>query len=548
MRIQHNVSSMNAWRGLLNVAAQSETSMARLSSGNRINSAADDAAGLSISERMRSRFISYAQATRNAADGLSLVQTADATLDEVLQLLQRGRELSLQAANEIYQPDQKQSIQTEINHILAEIDRIADTAQYNDIHLFAGGMGAGTMAASVTGLRSSWLEQAEQVISTYYGITGDGTPLNVVLTRGGGAGPGWITGNVDIDGKLRDINLTFDIDVLANTPDADRIVARAMTQAVLARNSNYVSLSKWFISGASDLIAGGDDMLAEVLNNYSGAEIVNTIANPWADDSLHQASSYLALKYLKSLAAAGGAQMSDPMTFLEWGFDLNAALLFTIGMDEATFINDFLLNGEAYLDSLVVSGELSDFDVGGFNSLDSAGVIPDGGTYSLNPTANFTVNWHGIVEANTEFRLHIGTNASDSIRVVLPRIGQATLDLLGIDVLTGAADAIERFGKAISTVTSARSELGSTANMLEHTINSNREAELSLRSSYSRIHDADYARELLTLTKQQILVQSSSSVLAKANRLREHTAWLLSGLKTSGLGALSSSFPSPAPA
>lgn len=535
MRIRQNLSSSTALRALSTQSASMETSLARLSSGSRINQAGDDVAGMSISERMRSRFQSLNQASRNAMDGLSLVNTAEATLDEVLSLLQRGRELSVQAANEVYQKDQKTSIQTEVANILAEIDRIADTAEFNKNKLFTHGTGAGATTSVVNGLRTGWLRQAEDVIRTYYGLEGDHGGLTIVLTTGTGRTP-WITGNVEAggQGKLTNITMTLDLDVLNSAADADRIVARALTQAVLARNSNYISLSRWFISGASDLVAGGDEMLAEALKTYSSTSIVAALSQPWTDDLLHQAAAYVAAKYLQGYAAANGYTMVDPMAWLKSAGDLDAAMLATIFMDEASFRIDFSMNGQAFLDGLIASGELTNPDVGGLQPGDSHDVIPDGGDYSINPTESFTIRWQGISDEDNRMQLHVGPGANDSIKLTLPQIGQAALELVGINVVTRAREAIGRFSNAIQKVSTARTQLGSTANALEHTIRANQEAELSLRASYSHIHDTDYARELLNLTKQQILVQSSSQVLAKANRLRENTAWLLSSLKGGG--------------
>lgn len=535
VRIRHNLSSSIAWRALATQSANIETSIAKLSSGSRINQAGDDVAGLSISERMRSQFQSLNQASRNAMDGLSLVNTAEASLDEVLSLLQRGRELSVQASNDIYQSNQKTSIQTEVDNLLAEIDRIADTAEFNKIKLFTTGSGAGATTAVVNGLRTSWLQQAEDVIEQYYGLQGDHSGLNIVLTRGTGQSP-WITGNVEPGGlgKLTDITLTLDMDVLSGAPDADRIVARALTQAVLARNSNYVSLSRWFVSGASDLVAGGDEMLSEALKTYTPASIVAALNDPWADDLLHQASAYVAIKYLQAYTGVYGATMQDPMAWLRAAGDLDAAMLATIYMDEASFAIDFSINGTAFLNDMITNGTLNDDDVGGILPGNSHEVIPDGGNYSVNPTQSFNIRWQGISDEAIGLKLHVGPGANDSINLALPQIGRAALDLMGINIVSKAQDAIGLFNNAIQKVSTARTQLGSTANALEHTIRSNQEAELSLRSSFSRIRDTDYAKELVTLTKQQILVQSSSQVLAKANRLRENTAWLLSSLKGGG--------------
>lgn len=535
MRIRHNPSSAVAWRALSDSSSRAGTGVARLSSGRRINSAADDAAGLSISERMRSQFQSLARAARNAMDGLSLVNTADATLQQVHQLLQRGRELALQAANDVYEPDQRASMQAEVANLLEEVDRVVESAEFNSRKLFNAGGSASALSASLQGLRTSWLAQSEQVISDYFGLTGDGTAITVIL--GAGRGQGVVNGNPDVDGKLRDISISFDPAALVNARDADRLVARAMTQVVMARNMNYANLSSWFISGASDLIAGGDEMLRQAASSYSAAALVSAANTPWANDTLHQASAYLAVKYLQNLISLSGSAMSDPFLWLQSGGDLGQALSLTVGLDEASFLGDFVTNGEAFLNNLIASGALADPDVGGVNPGDSAAVIPDGGTYKYNPTVSFSTNWqHPTLES--EIQLQVGVNAGDVVKIALPAMGRASLDLLGVDVEKKASEAIDKFSKAIQTVTGARTQLGSTANTLEHTIAANTEVELNIRDSFGRISDTDFARELATLTKQQILMQSSSQVLAQSHRLRDHTAWLLSGLKSGPIGGI----------
>jgi len=138
MRVNHNIPALNAWRqGTIIQRAMSKT-LERLSSGLRINRAADDAAGLAISEKMRAQIRGLDQATRNAQDGISLIQTAEGALNETHSILQRMRELSVQAANDTYTSEDRQEIQKEIDQLTAEIDRIADTTQFNKKTLLDG--------------------------------------------------------------------------------------------------------------------------------------------------------------------------------------------------------------------------------------------------------------------------------------------------------------------------------------------------------------------------------------------------------------------------
>ena len=137
LRIQQNVEALGAHRNLQNTSASVAKSMERLSSGYRINRAADDAAGLAISERMRSQIRGLGQATRNIQDGVSLVQTAEGNLDEVHSMLQRVRELAVQYKNGTLSASDKAAIQTEVNQLASEIERIGTSAKFNGITLLA---------------------------------------------------------------------------------------------------------------------------------------------------------------------------------------------------------------------------------------------------------------------------------------------------------------------------------------------------------------------------------------------------------------------------
>ncbi|MBX5469996.1 MAG: flagellin FliC [Thermoleophilaceae bacterium] len=138
MRIQHNVEAMNAHRQLLGTSDQLSKSMQRLASGYRINSAADDAAGLAISEKLRSQIKGLSQAHRNLQDAISLVQTAEGSLSEVHAMLQRVRELAVQYKNGTVSADGQAAIQSEIDQLASEIERIGNTAQFNGISLLSG--------------------------------------------------------------------------------------------------------------------------------------------------------------------------------------------------------------------------------------------------------------------------------------------------------------------------------------------------------------------------------------------------------------------------
>jgi flagellin len=146
MRINHNVQAINTHRQIVNTSDQMSKAMERLSSGYRINRASDDAAGLGISEKMRGQIAGLAQASRNMQDGVSLVQTAEANLDEVHSMLQRMRELAVQYSNGTMSTGNRQAIQSEVYQLASEIDRIGTQAQFNGISFLAV---AGTVSFQV---------------------------------------------------------------------------------------------------------------------------------------------------------------------------------------------------------------------------------------------------------------------------------------------------------------------------------------------------------------------------------------------------------------
>ena len=150
MVVQHNMSAMNANRMLSGVASAQSKSTEKLSSGYRINRAADDAAGLSISEKMRSQIRGLNQASTNAQDGISLIQTAEGALNEQHSILQRMRELAVQAANGTETDDDREAVQNEIEQLQSELTRISDTTEFNTMKLLDGSQSGSKVQASVS--------------------------------------------------------------------------------------------------------------------------------------------------------------------------------------------------------------------------------------------------------------------------------------------------------------------------------------------------------------------------------------------------------------
>lgn len=538
MRIQSNIPALNSWNALSGVLKGLEKALRRLSSGERVNTAADDPAGLTIAEKLRSRLRGLNQGTRNAQDGISLIQSTEGAIHEVSAILQRARELAVQAGNGTLAATDRSFLQKEMDQLLAEIDRIADSTTFNGIRLLSA-TGSNRAATGVlNGLRRSWLEQAEQLVSNFYGLTPAGSPALSVVFAATGPAAAWITGSPAALGRLDNIELHLNLSAFepATWPNGgsdpvfnDRVVARALAQATLAQTTNYVALPDWFANGAADYIAGGDEMLAGALSQYGKPAVVSALATPWADDTLHRSSAYVAIKYLDSVMQGLGGSIRDFMQVLSVTSDLDTTFgTFGLG-DTASFIFDFTVgSGAGFLDTL----DLTDADVGAVGGGDKYTVIPDVDNYSVTPLTNFQTVWPAGIEGVTRdpLRIHVGAERDQVVNIQLPEVTVISLNLLGVDLMNKAADALERFDAAIKRAAGARAELGALQNRLEHTVAVNKVTAENLLASESKIRDADMAEELLHLVRTQILMSTGSAMLAQANQMPQVVVGMLKAL------------------
>jgi|DewCreStandDraft_2_1066082.scaffolds.fasta_scaffold14934_3 flagellin len=207
LRINQNIAALNAHRNLVATDNALSKSLERLSSGFRINRAADDAAGLAISEKMRAQVRGYSQAIRNAQDGISLVQTAEGALNEVHSILQRIRELVLQAGNETLQAEDRDAIQTEITALVSEIDRIANSTKFNGVDLL-NAAGSVNIVAGPSGSASETI--TVNLVDMQAGALGDATN-NLTEINVGSTSPDAFTTERRlqiVDAALNDVSTT----------------------------------------------------------------------------------------------------------------------------------------------------------------------------------------------------------------------------------------------------------------------------------------------------------------------------------------------------
>jgi flagellin len=259
LSISTNIASLNAQRSLSHSQAGLSTTMQRLSSGLRVNSAKDDAAGLAISERMFSQVRGMQQAARNANDGISMLQTAEGSIGKVGDMLQRMRELAVQSINFTNSDQDRQALQGEVAQLKREIDRIGISSQFNGEYIFAPsrtkvvGSGDPSIEAAIDGLQGGWLENAEAMIKQYFGIEATGQTIKFEFTDSidgaggvaarvwssvGASGPG---SNIRMELDMADFTSSTSLDGGSGPVYYDRIIAHEMTHAIMATGQSWGS-------------------------------------------------------------------------------------------------------------------------------------------------------------------------------------------------------------------------------------------------------------------------------------------------------------------
>jgi flagellin len=487
--INTNISSLTAQRNLGGSLNSLSTSMQRLSSGLRINSAKDDAAGLAISDRMTSQIRGSNQAARNANDGISLSQTAEGALAEVTNNLQRIRELAVQSANATNSSSDRASLQAEVTQLTQEITRVASQTQFNGINLLDGTFQTQTFQVGANAGQTISVSSISDVRASALGahtLVADGTATGNVLTAVASAA-------LAINGVVAETDLTLTTNAGTTSPIAYAISSSAKTIAtainaaasgvgVTATATNSTTLSSFSASGTVAFTLFGGDTSA---TNASALSVVIADQND-----------------LSSLVSAiNGVQGTTGITaaFTTTGSKASITLSTTDGRNIG--VGDFT-NGvtTAKLGAVTLTS-------GGNDSSVATGTV----SLSSNqgPIATATANADAFALA--------GANNSTFTSV-------AALDL---STATGAQNAIGALDNALSQVNSSRGALGAYQNRFVSVVHSLQTTSENLSASRSRIQDADFAAETSNLSRAQILQQAGTAMVAQANQLPQGVLSLL---------------------
>ena len=497
MVVQHNLQAMNANR-MLNITTGSQSKSAeKLSSGYRINRAADDAAGLSISEKMRKQIRGLDQASTNAEDGVSAVQTAEGALTEVHSMLQRMNELAVQASNGTNSQTDRDAIQSEIDQLTTEIDRVAETTKFNESYLLKGDADGAT--------KKMYLEAHDAGLKGSLTDNGDGTATFVMddLKPGDGvtiAGKSYTIGGVkaEADKLLADNNITdaANNSVTVNGTKYTYYAAKAKDTTVGSTTNGWEA--GWYATQPKDTGDGTGDQLKGAYAN------LNAITST-AGATITVGTTSITLMTDAAGGAADGIDDNDSSV-------ISKAKAYELASKELLKANQI---GDTEGNAKVT------------DSKDAAISLTNGdGTFKIKLAQT-------EVAEKLNFNLHVGSDAdmTNKINVNIETMSSSYLGIKGLNVSddTGVAAtyAVDAIADALQKVSDQRSSLGAVQNRLEHTIANLDNVVENTTSAESRIRDVDMAEEMVEYSKNNILAQAGQSMLAQANQATQGVLSLL---------------------
>jgi flagellin len=477
--INTNLASLNAQRNLNASQASLTTSLQRLSSGLRINSAKDDAAGLAISERMGAQIRGLDQAARNSNDAISLAQTAEGNLSEISNILQRMREISVQAANDTNTPADRQSLQNEVASLTEEIDRIATTAQFNDKVLLDGNFGTAnfqvganagqTISMSISSAKNSDLGLLMGGSAT---VTGTAGGTNAIAN----------TGLMTING----------VAIGASTTDGVSYVGGALagtTSALAAKNA---------------------------INAATGTNVTATAANTITSDQVTATGGMVA----GDMFINGhdiGALSNGTNTVLEQTEDIVAAInnldigVTALKLTSSTYSLSNTDGSNIDITSYTTAGH-AEADASGFTVHD-ASISGVAGT-----TGTAVTNYGSLTLTSSNAGINITGTAIQGLTVYDTAASASTGDL-SVNSQHEAAVALELIDVAINTINAQRATLGTNQTRFDSVISNLHTSSENLSAARGRIRDTDFAAETANMTRSQVLQQAGVAMLAQANAL-----------------------------
>ena len=454
--INTNVGALMARTYATKANDKMQTSMERLSSGMRINSAADDAAGLAVANKMQSQLSGIKMAIRNSQDGISLVQTAEAGMGEITNMILRMRELAVQMENGIYTNKDRDNAQLEVNALLSEIDKIANNTRFNDVKVLDGSYDQ-TIRAGNTNAET----------------------IRVAV------------------GSLKAL-------------DTAKITNFAVEKAIVENDATGPEISGAIADDAASLDRAGDSTNADLNISLDGADGVD--ANGTDTDISALDGDVVRIDTSVFSTAFKTAFKSDSLgTFSLVEVASSAAEATALTYDDATAGDD-------------------DF----FTIDTKTGVLTSNQTIDYTAAASASDADHLTAAKANNFSFIVRYTARDTttihnerINLTVKKATESALHEIEVETSAKSTRAIETLNKALEEVSTAQAKLGAIQNRLTHNIDNLSKGSMLTEQSVGRIVDADFATETSELSKQQILAQAATSMLAQANQSKQSVLALL---------------------
>ena len=523
MVVQHNLTAMNSNRMLGLTTKTQSKSTEKLSSGYKINSAADDAAGLSISEKMRKQIRGLTQASSNAQDGISAVQTAEGALNEVQDMLQRMNELAVKSANSTNSASDRDAIQAEIDQLVTEIDRVSETTKFNETYLLKGD----EHAAKDTNFKYKEADVLKQDL--YYvednkvKTLAKGTYMNGIdstksyYSDSTGVQAGIAIAGSDSDSYVDSATVITTNDLYVKSSDGNFYA--------VASGTKYVSTESYYKATAgTGAVESNMELQTQVTATAThyltkDSDIYDSNGNKVDAGTDIGATATNISKYYSALPEVKLG--SNTVAVADYSTKSSVQFVDKDG-------NEIAANGlDKYIDN---NGKLD----------------PDAGLYVK--TGNGVTDHKSATQADVDafvnttekfavgaltLKLHVGADATTNNQITLDikAMSATTLGVEGLKVNgdddSNALDAIETIKAALNKVSDQRSALGAIQNRLEHTINNLDNVVENTTSAESAIRDTDMATEMVKYSNNNILSQAGQAMLAQANQSNQGVLSLL---------------------
>lgn len=470
MHINQNLSAIIANNHLLSTENNLQSSVARLSSGYKINQAKDNPAGMAISNRMQQQINALNQASRNALDGTSALDTADGALSEISSILQRMRELSVQAASDTNTTLDKTAAQDEVDSLKKEIDRISSDTEFNTKPLLDGSLD-------------------QRVYATKIATTVNGVTVNQDVAE-----------NIDVSDNVAvnkyDMTVSNGTQATYTTNASDNTTFPYTTDGIVQINGYKVAIS------ATDTPTAQFEKIRSAAENGNSTATLDTATNK-----------------ITITSNAYGSQARADYSFTDALGTVNKPASAPVGTDASVTLG----SGFSATATASTSGNtVTVTDAGGFSMVFN--INENVTTSTLSPQAlEIDVTKKGTLD------VQVGSNEDQMVNIRIPKITTESMGIEDVNLTTinGASKSITELDSAIEKLTAVRSKIGAYENRLDYTKDTLDQTGENLTSAISRIKDVDMASEMTTYSQAQVLQQAATSVLSQANDLPQQVLQLL---------------------